>query len=314
MTTFLFAFLPRKAVLAAFSLAELAAVGLVAAALLVRVAGAAGIAFVAAAARVPRFGLTTVVPVESADDSDVLVWFDDWLVVRCGDPMAVYGRLGGSILPRVLAAAGFTGDVFSLDAVRLSFPAAAAVPRLVDSIIPCMEAEIALVAADAAVLNGEAGLRGETGRENAAFMGDICLMGDCGRVRELCERGERTLTGFPARDVARGGAPAFARVFFATGRVSGAKTSLSGSAAICMWDDFLFLPLNGDFGDCCRMGDAALNCSCGRGGSGRSLATACSFCSLIEAMGLGFSASTCCARSSPMVIFRIAIGMRLTRR
>lgn len=75
-TTFLFAVLPRKAVAAAFSFAALAAVDFAAAgtaaALLVRVFGA-GTALVAAAARVPRFGLTTVVPVDSADDSEMVV-------------------------------------------------------------------------------------------------------------------------------------------------------------------------------------------------------------------------------------------------
>lgn len=132
-------------------------------------------------------------------------------------------------MPRVLAVlaiVGFAGEVFSRDAVRLSLPAAAAVPRLVDSIMPCIDAEMALVAADAAVLKGDAGLSGDTGREKALFSGDI-LIGDCGRVRELWERGERTFVGFPPRDAARGGAAAFARVFFATGRVSGTKTSFS---------------------------------------------------------------------------------------
>jgi hypothetical protein len=85
------------------------------------------------------------------------------------------------------------------------------------------------VAADAADLRGEAGLRGETGRAMRLFAGEIgfiglvySLIGDRGSVRELCERGERTEAGFVVRDTARVGAAALLRVFFATGRVSGA--------------------------------------------------------------------------------------------
>jgi hypothetical protein len=94
-------------------------------------------------------------------------------------------------LPRVfvaVAVVGFAGEVFSREAVRLSLPAAAAVPRFVDSIISCMDAEIALVAADAADLSGETGLTGDVGRESVLFMGDIPpydFTGDCGKVREL---------------------------------------------------------------------------------------------------------------------------------
>jgi hypothetical protein len=70
---------------AAFSLATLAAVGLVAAvppAVLVVLVLVAGAAFVAAAARVPRLDLTTVVPVETAEESDAEVCVEDWLAVR----------------------------------------------------------------------------------------------------------------------------------------------------------------------------------------------------------------------------------------
>ena len=188
-TTFLFAFFPRKAAPAAFSFAALAAVDFVAAgaaaARLVRVFAAAVVAalIAVAVALVPRFVLMIVVPLDIAEASDVLVWLDVWLAVRWGEPITI-GRAGGSILPGLLMA-GLAGDVFSREAVRLNLPAAAAVPRLVDSIIPCIDAEMALVAAEAAVLKGEAGLRGEIGRVKALFRGDICLMGDCGRVREL---------------------------------------------------------------------------------------------------------------------------------
>jgi hypothetical protein len=71
------------------------------------------------------------------------------------------------------AVAGFAGEAFSREAVRLSLPAAAAVPRFVDSIMPCIDADMALVAADAADLSGETGLMGDAGRENVLFIGDI---------------------------------------------------------------------------------------------------------------------------------------------
>ena len=79
-------------------------------------------------------------------------------------------------MPRVLAvlaAVGLEGEVFSREVVRLSLPAAAAVPRFVDSIIPCMEAVIALLAAEAAVFRGEAGFRGDIGREKLLFIGEV---------------------------------------------------------------------------------------------------------------------------------------------
>lgn len=78
----------------------------------------------------------------------------------------------------VLAMVGLAGDVFSREAVRLSLPAAAAVPLLVDSIMPCIEAEIALVAAEAADFSGDAGFRGDMGREKVLLIGDCCLKGD----------------------------------------------------------------------------------------------------------------------------------------
>lgn len=175
----------------------------------------------------------------------------------------------------MLAAVGLVGDVFSRDAVRLILPAAAAVPRLVDSIIPCMEAEMAVVAADAADLSGDAGLRGDTGREKAFLMGDCGLMGEWGKVRELCERGDRIFVGLPARDVALVGAVAvfFVRVFFAIGRLSDTNTSSSLSRAMWIWEDLRFLPLSGDC--CARTGDGAFeDWSRGRGGKGRSRAEA----------------------------------------
>lgn len=168
------------------------------------------------------------------------------------------GRGGGSILPRmfaVLAMVGLKGDVFSREAVRLRVSAAAAVRRLVDSIMPCMDAEMALVAAEAADLKGEVGLSGEVGREKALLTGERDLIGDCGRVRELCERGDRTVAVLPVRDIARGGAAtAFPRVFFATGSVSETWSSFSLSAAMCISDDLRFFPRAGE--GCGRFGEA----------------------------------------------------------
>lgn len=56
---------------------------------------------------------------------------------------------------------------FSLDAVL-------PVPRFACSTIPCSDAEIALVATEAAVFRGEAGFRGDIGRakHDAPFEGD----------------------------------------------------------------------------------------------------------------------------------------------
>ncbi len=62
------------------------------------------------------------------------------------------------------AAAAAAVAAFSLEAVRLRPAAAFPAPRLACSTIPCREAEMALVAALAAVLRGEAGLRGDVGR------------------------------------------------------------------------------------------------------------------------------------------------------
>ena len=67
---------------AAFSLATLEAVGFVAAVpapARVALAFVTGGALVAAVARVPRLGFTTVVPLETADESDVLEF---WLALR----------------------------------------------------------------------------------------------------------------------------------------------------------------------------------------------------------------------------------------
>lgn len=69
------------------------------------------------------------------------------------------GRGGGAI------AVGFVFVLtFSLLAVRPRPRAVAPAPRLACSTMPCREALIALVAAEAAVLSGEAGLRGDVGR------------------------------------------------------------------------------------------------------------------------------------------------------
>lgn len=100
-------------------------------------------------------------------------------MARWGDEWAA-GRGGGSIWPRVVAG-------FSFDAVRVSF---AVVLRFACSIMPCIEAEMAEVAAVAAVLNGDAGLRGDVGRAIMLFVGEegaiaYSLIGERGSVLEL---------------------------------------------------------------------------------------------------------------------------------
>lgn len=62
------------------------------------------------------------------------------------------------ILPLALLAA------FPLDSVRRKPAAAVPAPRFACSTMPCSEAEMALVAALAAVLSGETGLSGDIGR------------------------------------------------------------------------------------------------------------------------------------------------------
>ena len=77
-------------------------------------------------------------------------------------------------------------------------------------------------------------------------------------MRELWERGERTLLGFMVREAARVGA-AFPRVFFATGRVSGAEVkpfSWSPSEAISIWEDFRFFALPAGAAMVGRIGEA----------------------------------------------------------
>ena len=148
-----------------------------------------------------------------------------------GAPVAVV-----AVAPIVAAVVLFA---FSRDAVRLSFPAVAAL-RFACSIIPCAAAEMADVAADAADFNGEAGLRGDMGRAINDFAGEegfkglvvvwSPLMGERGSVRELWERGERTFAGFMVRDAARVEVVVVAlppRVFFAMGSSSGPEFSLS---------------------------------------------------------------------------------------
>jgi hypothetical protein len=58
----------------------------------------------------------------------------------------------------------FEAITFSLLAVPVKPRAVAPAPRLACSTMPCREALIALVAAEAAVLSGEAGFRGDVGR------------------------------------------------------------------------------------------------------------------------------------------------------
>ena len=114
----------------------------------------------------PAF-LTTVVEMLVLELAE---WVLDWLTVRCSAADdddddaddAVPGRAGGSILPAPAPVAVVV--VFSREAVRDNLPAVALVPRLACSTMPWKEAEMALVAAVAAVLKGEGGLSGETGR------------------------------------------------------------------------------------------------------------------------------------------------------
>lgn len=133
----------------------------------------------AVAARVPRLGLTTVVPLDAVDMSVPVLWLLAWLTVLCGLLGADgTGRGGGSMTPRVLAVA----VVLSFDAVRFR---RAAAPRFACSNMPCMLAETAV----AAVLSGEAGLSGDVGRAIMLLVGEVftgySLIGERGRVREL---------------------------------------------------------------------------------------------------------------------------------
>ena len=89
------------------------------------------------------------------------------------------------------------------------------------------------------------------------------LRGLRGRVRELWERGERTVLGLMVREAARlpGAAAAFPRAFFATGRDSGAELkafSWSPSEAISMCEDFRFLALLAGGAIVGRIGEADL--------------------------------------------------------
>ena len=138
--------------------------------------------------------------------------------------------------------------------------------------------------AEAADLKGEVGLRGEIGRAirdlvGEVLKGDVCWMsfvGERGRVRLLCERGERTFLFCFARDTARevvrDGAVVVVfvpRVFLATGRLSETDGSESLSEAIWMADDLRFLPRIGACA-CSLIGDEDLRCcSAGRAGRGR---------------------------------------------
>lgn len=140
----------------------------------------------------------------------------------------------------------FAVGAFSLEAVRVNLPAAA-VPRLALSIMPCIEAEIALDAADAAVLSGEAGFNGETGRAIMLLAGEMgamgsSLTGERGNVLELCDLGDSTFVGcFCDLDAGRAGPAGFVRLlFFVTGSDSGAS-SFSLSDAMLMSELFRFL-------------------------------------------------------------------------
>lgn len=126
---------------------------------------------VAAAPRPPRFGLITVVLLDTVDTSVVALWVLVWLNVRCGDDGGA-GRGGGNIWPFVVVVVvAVAASCFSFDAVRASRDAWPW-PRLACSIIPCTEAEMAEVAAFAAVLSGDVGFSGDTGRAIMLLAGD----------------------------------------------------------------------------------------------------------------------------------------------
>lgn len=96
------------------------------------------------------------------------------LLVLCAlADLAVAGRGGGSIFPALAIVEDTTAAAFSWDAVRVNFAPVAFPLRLACSIMPWKEAVIADVAAEAAVFNGDAGFRGETGRAmHDGFNGD----------------------------------------------------------------------------------------------------------------------------------------------
>ena len=227
--------------------------------------------------------LTTVVEVLVFE---LVEWVLDWLTVRCSvadDEVAndaVPGRAGGSILPGPPAAVPVVVLVFSREAVRDSLPAVALVPRLACSTMPWKEAEIAVVAAVAAVLKGEAGLSGETGRamllclygEEGRFVPAFSLIGERRRVRELWERGERTLFGLLCLETWLPAGPAFGRLwFFAMANWSSAA-SFSLSDAMVMSSLLRFLDLLELAG--AGRGRSGLegfeDCACGTGGRGLS--------------------------------------------
>lgn len=273
----------------------------------------------AAAAR-PRLGFTTVVPLDEVELSVEELWVLVWLVVRWGESGAAEtGRGGGSIWPLVLVVV----VDFSLDAVRFSL---AAVLRLACSIMPCIEAEMAEVAADAADFKGDAGLSGEVGRAIMLLAGDngantCSLTGERGSVRELWDRGDSTEMGFAVREAVRVGAAALARLlFFATGSVSAAPVaSFSLSEAIRMSELLRFLPRVAAAGACGLAGDGILPASC-RGGGGSGLScdapTSTEIC-LYDVAWVFFwdgLAVSCCSANAAIVILRMDSGMRFTRR
>lgn len=109
---------------------------------------------------------TTVVLVLDTLAFELLLWALAALtVLSCR-----LGRGGGAMVvllfvfaPRVVVAVD-DFSIFSFEAVRARRAVAAPVPRFACSTMPCREAEIAEVAAEAADLSGEAGFRGEVGR------------------------------------------------------------------------------------------------------------------------------------------------------
>lgn len=111
------------------------------------------------------FFVITVVALDVADELEAAEWLLTALTGRsgCCDCCVAVRRGGGGILPLPVAAAA-AAATFSLEAVRRRPAAALPAPRLACSTIPCKEAEMALVAALAAVLRGEAGLSGDVGR------------------------------------------------------------------------------------------------------------------------------------------------------
>lgn len=170
------------------------------------------------AARVPRFGLTIVVPLDAVEMSVLVLWLLAWLTVLCCGLLGAdgAGRGGGSMAP--LAEVAVVVVALSFDAVRLR---RAVAPRFACSYMPCTLAETAV----AAVLSGEAGLRGDVGRAimlplTGEVLTGYSLIGERGRVRELWDLGERTDVAFVFVGLVVVAAVLVRFVFFWTGSVS----------------------------------------------------------------------------------------------